>query len=300
MDIENYIKEYKIGIGQEPWFQDIWFPFYYKKDVLITKNVIKFIYGIESNEEKFRTYLIKNSISFKLIDYFDEIYNDYPYLEVDKRSWIKLTKKNFLDVIILLNNKKLKEYTDSINDLITRYSLYLLEHKSEIDLKKKIVVLEKENNELKNKFRSMADFFVKRGNLEPKQIFYIATSNIYSQENIFKIGGVEDLSLLEKKKDFFFAALFQTHDYRLIEHFLSSFLSNFRLFESDLYKINFDDLLDIVIDFVNSTNGYVAHFNFRQPTLVANLFKTKEIKENMEIRNYNGVWINQSNLKEYP
>lgn len=269
MEINSFISSNNYLIGFESWFQHLWVPFFEKKDVIITNEILKFLYATNENIDKYQQFLILNDIKFKAIKYYNSILDDFPYLEDEiEKEWVALTIDDFKESLSFMNissRKSLVRYINQLEKIILDYSLYL--------------------SEQKHIFQVVVDKTIKYKVKESKQVFFIITSKFYATQNIFKIGGLDDISLIEKRNDFYYVALFLTYDYKLVKHFLSSLLSTFRLFNSDLYKLNFKDLLRIVEEFIDKINGYLSHFNYIQPTLISNLYKIETIKENMEIQN---------------
>lgn len=175
----------------------------------------------------------------------------------------------------------------------------------------KLMLKEKENQDLKDKVSLVNNMVVERGNLMRTQIFYIATSNKYCMENIFKIGGVEHKNLIKsrfhtynterpKTDSFYYAATFLCHDYRLVENFISSYLSNFKLpNKKELFRINFNDLLEVTTKVVNQLEEYVSYFNCNQQRFIDNLINVMDVKENIQIRNFcSGVWLDTKNCNK--
>lgn len=357
LSISEFIKKnnYKLVLGS--WFKDIWFPLFHKKDVLITNEILIFMFknDIDSEEtetyfqvpkclgtwnftkfkENYKSFLIKNDIAFETIKYYETILDDYPFLkeEVDsytknnlvQKTWLRLKTNHFKESIMLMNNnnsKMLRKYYISLENILFDYSLFVSEKKKEKELEStkrelkqeyqtKLMLKEKENQDLKDKVSLVNNMVVERGNLMRTQIFYIATSNKYCLENIFKIGGVEHKNLIKsrfntynterpKTDSFYYAATFLCHDYKLVENFISSYLSNFKLpNKKELFRINFNDLLEVTTKVVNQLEEYVSYFNCNQQRFIDNLINVMEVKENIQIRNYCGsVWLDTKNCNK--
>ena len=131
--------------------------------------------------------------------------------------------------------------------------------------------------------------------IKTTQIFYIATSKFYAKQNIFKIGGTEDYKKLD---DFYYLAVFHCHDYKLVEHFISSILSDFRTSnKKDLYHISFDILFRFVSNFINNLEDHVRDYNCNYQFFLDTLSDVREYEENNKIRNLQrGVWLGFEDL----
>lgn len=322
-DIFEFINanNYQIILG--PWFKDIWFPLFEDKSVIITNEILGFIYkdtidsidlhNLKSNYKKF---LIKNEIEFDTLKYYKNIVIDYPYLESEiilcdynnliQKTWLKLTTSAFKESIMLINHnnsKELRRYYIIIEKILLDYSKYIYNfnnNQMELDFKTKLSLKEKENEILKLKATVINDMFLQKGNIQRNQIFYIATTKLYSVQNVFKIGGLENKNYNKHKdNNYYLVAVFECHDYRLVEHFISSFLFNFKITnKKDLFKINYDDLFDISKKIINHLDEYISYFNCIQYKLIDNLINTKEVKEDLKIINYeNGIWLSSKNIK---
>lgn len=252
----------------------------------------------------------------------------YPVLENDilqsnnptKKSWIKISFVDFKTSIMLLNNEGNKDVIRQfimLEKMFNDYSKYVMEFKltnSESKYKEKLICKERENIELKNKMTILNDIVLKKGNIYKNQIFYVSTTKSYALKNIFKIGGYENKDKLKlgslnsntKKQQknnslpsstymfynncerFYNVAVFECHDYFLLEAILCSFLKNFRILnKKKMFKINFEDLIASIYIILGQLEDNVLYFNAVQPKFIDNLVFVKEIKENNEIKTYN-------------
>lgn len=321
-DILEFIEanKYKIILG--PWFKDIWFPLFQNKDIIITNEILSFIYkdtadsaDLQNLKLNYKKFLIKNEIEFDTLKYYKNILIDYPLLENEiilydynnliQKTWLKLSNSAFKESIMLINHnnsKIVRKYYIIIEKILIDYSKYIFELDSnelQDKLKTKLLIKEKENEKLKFKVSLINDMFLQKGNIRRNQIFFIATTKSYSLQNIFKIGGLENKNYNKHRDNYYLVAVFECHDYRLVEHFISSFLFNFKIpNKKDLFKINYDDLFDISKKIINHLDEYISYFNCIQYKLLDNLVNTKEINEDMRIVNYeNGIWLNSKNIK---
>lgn len=333
----NFIKEKKYDIKIEEWFNDIWYSLVEDTDVIITKPILSFIFKnktdiststydiFKSYREQYKNYLMQCKIPFETLKYYPNIVEKYPILKGDlyisnnptKKVWIKLPFKHFKESIMLLSTPDSKETRKMfmlLEQIFYDYNKYAIGYHTrqfEIEYKNKLSLKEKENKELKNKICIINDMVIQKGKIHRDQIFYIATSRLYGMQNIFKIGGVENRNLIKTRfsdcdtkntKDdrLFYVALYECHDYQLIEKFLSSFLANFKIpNKKELYKINFDNLNNVVSMIIDQLDEYISYFNCMQPKFINNLIFVKNLKENMEIKNKEkNIWLNINNLKK--
>ena len=224
----------------------------------------------------------------------------YQLILSSKKEEAKKFKK-WITADVLPSIRKHGEYKlkQSLNQLTASF-------KDQLSLK------EKENSELKNKLSLVGDLVIERGNIKRTQIFYIATSKIYSCQNIFKIGGVDNYSLIKsrfktynterpKKDVFYYAAIFICHDYRLVENMISSFLFNFKIpGKKEMFRINFNDLLDVSRKIIDQLDEYISYFNCNQQRFVDNLLYYNDVHEDKNIKNYaTGVWSSKNNKRKY-
>lgn len=322
-DIFDFINANKYKIIPGPWFKDIWIPLFENKDVVITNEILNFIYkdtvdslDLQNLKSNYKKHLIKNEIEFDVLKYYKNITTDYPFLENEimlydynnliQKTWLKLNPSAFKESLMVLNhnnNKMIRKYYIILEKILFDYSNYMAEFKSkqiESELKSRLSLKEKENEKLKFKVNLINDMFLQKGNIQRQQIFYIATTRIYALQNIFKIGGLGNKNY-NKHRDssYYLVAVFECHDYRLVEHFLSSFLFNLKIpNKKDLFKINYDDLFDIAKKIINHLDEYISYFNCIQYKLIDNLVNSKELQEDLKIVNYeNGTWLNSKNIK---
>lgn len=337
MTATEFIKEKKYDIKIEEWFTDIWYALIEDSDIIVTKAILSFFFKnktdistsnydiFKSYREKYRNYLTQCNIPFETIKYYPTIAEKYPILKTDlflsnnptKKVWIKLPFKNFKESIMLLSTPDSKETRKMfmlLEQIFYDYNKYAIGYHTrqfEIEYKNKLSVKERENKELKNKICVINDMVIQKGNIHRNQIFYIATSRLYGMQNIFKIGGVENRSFIKSKfntpnteksieDNFFYVALYECHDYKLVEQFLSSFLNNFKIpNKNDLFKINFDNLNNVVGIIIDQLDEYISYFNCMQPKFIDNLIFVRDLKENIEIKNKEkGIWLNTNNLKK--
>lgn len=332
----EYIREKKYDIKIEEWFNDIWCCLIEDTDIIITKPILNFIFKnktdiststydiFKSYREQYKNYLNQCKIPFEILKYYTNIVEKYPVLKGDlyvannptKKTWIKLSFKNFKESIMLLSSSDSKETRKMLillEQIFYDYNRYAISYHTRqiaIDFKNKLYIKEKENNELKNKICIINDIVIQKGKLYRDQIFYIATSRLYGMQNIFKVGGLDNRNLIKtrfgtyntndvKNDSLFYVAIYECHDYRLVEYFLSSFLANFKIpNKKELYKINFDNLNSVVRMVINQFDEYISYFNKVQPRFVDNIVFIRNLQENIEIQNKEeDIVVNNKHLK---
>ena len=282
--------------NNEPWFR--------AKDIAIVLEYVDTDQAIRKNVDEDDRQHIKDFIPVSQTGLIGNEKNTIYINESGLYSLIFSSKKE--------EAKKFKKWiTSEVLPALRKHGEYKLKKDLEsanLEFQTKLMLKEKENQELKNKVSLVNNMVIQRGNIMRTQIFYIATSKKYSMENIFKIGGVEHKNLIKsrfntynterpKNDSFFYAAIFLCHDYKLVENFISSYLSNFRLpNKKELFRINFNSLLDVTTKIINQLDEYVSYFNCNQQHFIDNLINVNEVKENIQIRNYcSGVWLDTKN-----
>ncbi|CCU55578.1 N1R/p28-like protein [Choristoneura biennis entomopoxvirus] len=155
MDIIDFIKEkdYKIELGS--WFKDIWVPLFDKKDIVVTNEILNFIYDFQGgkhfppcnldknyqNKRDYRSFLNKNEIEYSIIKYNENILNEYQILKnelklynknnIVQKTWLVLSVDDFKESIMMLNNnnsKIIRKYYIKIEKILDEYNNYLKNH----------------------------------------------------------------------------------------------------------------------------------------------------------------------------
>ena len=232
-------------------------------------------------------------------------------LSHNDKNTIYINELGLYDLILSSKKEEAKKFRKWITHEILPSIRKHGEYKLRKEFEEKLSLKDKEYNDLINKNSLVTDMMIKRGNIHFNQIFYIATTKKYTRENIFKIGGVEHTGLLKsrfqtynterpKLDSFYCVAVFRCHDYKLVEHFISSFLFNFRLpNKKELFRFNLYDLINFVTDLLNYLEDQVSDFNCSQEEYLLNIINTKQHPENMNIRNFESdVWMDTRNLRK--
>lgn len=359
LNIFEFIKNKDYDIQFGTWFRDLWFPLFYKKDVLITNDILKFIhYGSENsgsgipdpNFKRIKSHLLESlsnyKINYKIVKYNDPLALEYDYIQdeikelsqnnLKQKTWIILSVKDLKSLIMRLDTKvaqQIRDYYITLEEIVFDYSKYVSEFKMNqlsIEYKNKLALeqreremleedikeLENTNKHLKNKVLSINNLVIKRSNILKEQIFYIATSELYSKQNIFKVGGMENDSHIKSRKStynterpkedtFFYVGLFYCNDYRLVENFIASFLSIYKLpNKKELYNIYYDDLFDFVKRVIDVLDVFISYSNTHQNEIISNLTSGEfcQVKENLTPYNIKNcrIWINTENKRHDP
>lgn len=178
LDIFEFImsKNYDLNIGK--WFNDIWFPLFDKKDILITKNILDFLGfsiknpGVPSGTSGFSTqniiqqkknyvkFLKNNNIEYTEIKYDDNLAVIYDYIQeeinyisknnLSRKTWIILTIKAFKESVMLINTencKQIRKYYITLEEILFDYSEYTLQ----FNINTEKVINQINSLELKNK-----------------------------------------------------------------------------------------------------------------------------------------------------
>ncbi|XP_055836968.1 uncharacterized protein PF3D7_1120600-like [Episyrphus balteatus] len=222
MDILEFIKKKKNNLKIGDWFKDIWYPLYYKEDILITNNILNFIYygfGLVPSVGKLTCPLEYTKLKIKLrksLKYFNIESENISYEELkNKKSkiydrtikedlkyvmknniksikWIMLSRKSFKSLIMFVKTKNaniIKEYFINLEELLNDYSEYSKE-------KMYTEKIEQIENDLQRANRSNYNLRSMIHNIKTKNkngFIYIATSRSYAQLNTFKIGMTMDV-----------------------------------------------------------------------------------------------------------
>lgn len=297
MDIEKFIIEREYNFKIESWFSTLWKALFERVDIIITPEIYKFLFNTE-NKIKF----ITDAPSEDILNCCYEMYlkillkHKIPYtvLSDKKQPQLLLGIQYFKESLLYTDKKINNELYFALEDISIDYRKYLYEE----EIKELKIAFQNKLQNIKKKYNNLMDILIKQHTLEANQIFYIATTKKYAEQNIFKLGGLENKNNLELNSqskddnDFYYIALYLTHDYLLILTYMSSYLPNFQLpNKKNMYKIDFHDLLDIVDNIIKETMLSMTYFNNIYPSLIDNILKTRDIKETKMIRNESMVSI---------
>jgi hypothetical protein len=183
-------------------------------------------------------------------------------------------------------SKEIRKYYLLLEELVQLYGAYT----SLFKLKQG----EKEKNDLKIELEEAKEYAIVLGELmikdEPKlknQIVYIATTELYAKNNLFKLGGIDSIDKLKSrlctyntgrvKEDLSnYSDTFTVADYHQVESRLRDLLGRFRnKKEKEMYRLHYTDLRYIVEYLCNHYSEEVDEVNSKLSQFIANLNKRK-------------------------
>lgn len=159
--------------------------------------------------------------------------------------------------------------------------------KKEIDNLKNLSSIQNEEIEkLKTKTLMMSKNTIDRSYLVKNQKIYIASTRLYTQENIFKIGGTTNIEKrfvtynterpLEDRFDYVFEEL--CYDFKLIENIVSKFLERFKVpNKREVYNINLNDLIIFTKEVIKDQDKYVYYMNKSFDKYINNRFNVSNV-----------------------
>ncbi|CCU56369.1 N1R/p28-like protein [Mythimna separata entomopoxvirus 'L'] len=327
MDIFTFIdnNDYDFKLGN--WFKDIWYPLFEEKDILITNEILTFIYhfpgGGQPPSESFKGFkknlidsLNNYNIKFTEIDYRHEYVNTNNKLKKEiklitpnnlmRKRWLILSVYNFKLLIMRLNTKSanhIREYYLFIENLLYKYLKYINEYN--IKLKNKELLKANKKALMINKF--MNNVVIKSDKLE---WIYIASTDQYQEEKLFKIGSTERLHKRIKSyqtgrpDDYYYIWVKPCYNSKDLDYHIQNILKEFKYKSNkELYHgISIDDLIEItefIIENYDKTLDYV--YNFIKNKLQNSIVKDPIIKKALDIKSisYNiGNYIDTINIEE--
>ncbi|CCU55445.1 N1R/p28-like protein [Adoxophyes honmai entomopoxvirus 'L'] len=307
MDIFTFIdyNNYDLKLGS--WFKDIWFPLFEHKDMLITNDILCFIhYGISGggkppsvNIKQIMKHLldsIKNyNLQYTEIKYNDIIALEYEYIQNDiksikpnnlsRKTWILLSTRNFKKLILSLRTKvadEIRDYYITIEEILFNYSKYINEYNIKKE-KNKIKQLEDSKNkelELKNqelikanKKALMINKFMNNTVIKSDKLewIYIASTDQYQQDKLYKIGSTERLHKriksyqIGRPDDYYYVWVKSCYNSKDLDYHIQNILKYFKYKSNkELYHgIHIKDLIDIlefIMDNYDKTMDYIYEF----------------------------------------
>ncbi|CCU56344.1 N1R/p28-like protein [Mythimna separata entomopoxvirus 'L'] len=319
--IENNNYEFKLG----DWFIDIWYPLFNQKDILITNEILKFIhYSIGStivdpkilkqHKGNLVVLLKKYNISYIKIKYDNQLALEYKYIQDDiknissnnitQKTWILLSVRNFKSFIMRLNTKiaqEIREYYITIEEINYEYSKYIYKYNNKIKEfreQEKLKQLEESKNKEINQLKlekekaerrslRLKEKFIEEKKLKLDQIIYISTSQSYSSQNRFKVGGVDNNSLLKPRlstynsrsaegDEWYYTYVKNVNNYRQFENRFWSVMSSFRdKKDKEIIILYYNDLLDIFNFISENYNEDIEYFNKNVKIFIDNIDNDK-------------------------
>ncbi|CCU55448.1 N1R/p28-like protein [Adoxophyes honmai entomopoxvirus 'L'] len=294
MDIFTFIdyNNYDLKLGS--WFKDIWFPLFEQKDVIITNEILNFIYNFQvdkylptynldkniQNKKNYKLFLKNNGIKYNVIKYYSNILKDYIILNNELKSydnhalvqktWLLLAVDDFKESIMMMNNnnsKMIRKYYIKIENVLHDYSKYISDYNIKIKLKqledsknKEILQLKLEKEKAERRSLRLKDKFIEEKKLKSEQTIYISTSKSYSAQNRYKVGGVDNNNLLKHRLSTYNARSAEGDEwyYTFIKN-----INNYKQFESRFWSVlnSFRDKKDKEI-IILYYNDLLEIFNF--------------------------------------
>ncbi|AAG02915.1 MTG-like gene family protein [Betaentomopoxvirus amoorei] len=317
VDIFTFItnNDYDFKLGS--WFKDIWYPLFEEKDVLITNDILTFIYyfpeGSQPPPEMFKGYkknlidsLNNYNIKFIEIDYKHEyvltnkkLKNEIKFItpnNILRKRWIILSVENFKLLIMRLNTKSahyIREYYLFIEGLLYKYTKYINNYNNNVK-NKELLKLKEENNNLQRFNMNMKNFINNVKEKNKNGYIYIATSKRYASINNFKVGKTDNLSSRQSNfnsshidQDEFYICFYQkVYNMSKTENLIHDLLEDFRdKKRKEIFIIHYTYLLDIinlVIKNINEPYDYINNLIKNRLSEMYNLKPVIPIKINID------------------
>ncbi|CCU55442.1 N1R/p28-like protein [Adoxophyes honmai entomopoxvirus 'L'] len=342
MDIFTFIdyNNYDLKLGK--WFTDIWYPLYEKRDILITNNLLLYVFnGISVGglsppldyrniKKKFKDILNHHNIEYKIINYeqiitnfkyyIDNIKNDIISIKpnnLSKSVWFILSVRNFKSLIMRLNTKiaqEIREYYISLEEILYDYSKYINEYNiikiknvknKEIEEHKMELIKANKKALMINKF--MNNTVIKSNKLE---WIYIASTDQYQQDKLYKIGSTERLHKRIKyyqtgrPDEYYYIWVKPCYNSKDLDYNIQNLLKDFKYkTNKELYHgIFIDDLVNIVEFIINNYDKTLEYiYDFIKNKLQNSIIKDPIIKKPLDIKSisYNiGNYTETINIEE--
>ncbi|BAO49374.1 MTG-like gene family protein [Alphaentomopoxvirus acuprea] len=289
---------YELDLGQ--WFEEIWIPLFYKQDVLITNNILKFIhYGAQnpggttippentsSIKRDLKKTLINNNIKYTEIKYNNELANQYEYIQNEiknlsknnlvQKTWIILSVRNFKSLIMRLNTKSaqgIREYYLTLEEMIYDYYKYSMEYniniekiksiesQRQLDEKdKQLELANKRSLRIKNYLNNVSFKDVKN------EYIYIATTIQYASNNLFKIGSTKRIKDYQTGRhhedEYYYCFIKSCYNSKDLDKHINNILSMFLSKKNkELYCLHYNSLLDLVNFIIDNYDKSIEYVN---------------------------------------
>ncbi|AAG02913.1 MTG-like gene family protein [Betaentomopoxvirus amoorei] len=332
MDVSTFItyNNYDIELGS--WFKDIWFPLFNKKNVVITNEILNFIYNFQVGKcfptynldnyiqykKDYRSFLKKNNIEYNIIKYDENILNKYNILKSElklydkhalvQKTWLILSVDDFKESIMMMNNnnsKMIRKYYIKIEKILFEYSTYISKYKlKEIeDIKnKELLKLKEENNNLQRFNMNMKNFINNVKEKNKNGYIYIATSERYAMINNFKVGKTDNLSSRQSnfnsshntEDEFYICYYEKVFNISKTENLIHDLLDNFRdKKRKEIFVIHYKYLLDMVNLVIKNINEPYDYINNLIKNKLSEMYNLKPIIPNKIIINDKEIELNE-------
>ncbi|CCU55450.1 N1R/p28-like protein [Adoxophyes honmai entomopoxvirus 'L'] len=323
MDIFTFIKDNNYDLELGVWFRDIWYPLFNKKDVLITNDILCFIYNFQGgkhfhpwnidknyqNKKDYKSFLIKNKIDFDIIKYHKNIINEYSILRNEislydnnnlvQKTWLLLSVDDFKESIMMMNNtnsKIIRKYYIKLERILFDYNNKLKDIKlKELEYKKNKEIEEHKMELIKaNKKALMINKFMNNTVIKSDKLewIYIASTDQYQQNKLYKIGSTERLHKRIKSyqtgrpDEYYYIWVKPCYNSKDLDYHIQNLLKDFKYKSNrELYHgISIDDLIEI-IDFImdNYDKALEYVYDFIKNKLQNSIIKDIIIKKPLDI-----------------
>ncbi|CCU55819.1 N1R/p28-like protein [Choristoneura biennis entomopoxvirus] len=330
MDIFTFINNNNYDFKLGDWFKDIWYPLFEKKDIIITNEIFNFIYNFQGgkclhpysidknyqNKKNYKNFLKQNDITFNIIKYNESILIKYPILHNElklydknnlvQKTWLMLSVDNFKESVMIMNNnnsKMIRRYYIKIESILYDYNKYV----NEYNIQNKNKELEKANKKalMINKFMNNA--VIKSDKLE---WIYIASTDQYQQDKLYKIGSTERLHKRIKNYQtgrpdlYYYVWVKPCYNSKDLDYNIQNLLKDFKYKSNkELYHgISIDDLINIVEFIMNNYDKTLEYiYEFIKNKLQNSIIKDPIIKKPLDIKSisYNiGDYTEVINVEE--
>ncbi|CCU55640.1 N1R/p28-like protein [Choristoneura biennis entomopoxvirus] len=340
MDIFTFININDIKLSNDKIFLELWTSLNNKKEILITENILEFMGFIDNltrgknthvslrdKKRDFVNFLKENNIEYDHIDYKNDKIKLYKYIQNDLKEsnphtihlkrWILIPVDNFKEAIMMLNNSKCKEvrrYYLKLEKTFYSYMEYTKDYHINKALEEKNNILELKNKELEkaNKKALMINKFMNNAVIKSDKLewIYIASTDQYQQDKLYKIGSTERLHKRIKNYQtgrpdlYYYVWVKPCYNSKDLDYNIQNLLKDFKYKSNkELYHgISIDDLINIVEFIMNNYDKTLEYiYEFIKNKLQNSIIKDPIIKRPLDIKSisYNiGDYTEVINVEE--
>lgn len=153
MDIETFIYNCDENFELSDWFNDLWYPIYENKEILITNKVLLFLFNknektkitcqykqdLLSIQVLYDKILVDHNIEFNFVKTSQELYKQYPHISSkDNHTILKLSPMEFKKSLAYLPDPYAREEFYMMEEIMKDFKKYILDEEIK-DLKKRII-----------------------------------------------------------------------------------------------------------------------------------------------------------------
>ncbi|CCU55821.1 N1R/p28-like protein [Choristoneura biennis entomopoxvirus] len=326
MDIFTFINNNNYDFKLGDWFKDIWYPLLEQKDILITNDILNFIHngitvsGTADTEKynKIKYNMIESlkqyGLNYTEIKYDCPIIKKYEYIQCDiknitpnnlsRKTWILLTVRNFKKLILSLRTKvadEIRDYYITLEEILYDYNKYVNNYHNKIrTINEQIKIKELEyikNQELEkaNKKALMINKFMNNAVIKSDKLewIYIASTDQYQQDKLYKIGSTERLHKRIKNYQtgrpdlYYYVWVKPCYNSKDLDYNIQNLLKDFKYKSNkELYHgISIDDLINIVEFIMNNYDKTLEYiYEFIKNKLQNSIIKDPIIKRPLDIK----------------